>query len=304
MMTLEDVWILDRTPPLEDSLVLREIFETQGVSVGVVDFDSLHFGSSQDLMKRPKVALFSSRILTRASATFRSNMFGTLESFASGGTVLLNRMVESSYDKLQCYAALEKSGHPTLPWRLARTRQDLDQAVADFGAIVIKPRFSHAAMDMLIVSSIPEVPGAKLAGQTESIVWNLFERHGDFVVQQVLPQPHDEYRCAVVSNEFMWALKRKLGPGQHSAIGAVGGGGYESANISAAAQHKVVQSVNALGLDFAEVDLLHQEGKYFVVDVNPALNARLFHRYSDLSDPYVALRRVVDSVIKDHLTAY
>jgi RimK family alpha-L-glutamate ligase len=168
----------------------------------------------------------------------------------------------AAHDKLITARLLTKAGIPH-----PRTRRLHHAATLDGLAlpVVVKPRFGSWGRDV-------ELCGDRraFADYIRRMQRRDWWRTGG-VVQELVPPRSNDLRVIVAGDEVVGAAARVAAPGEWRTNVALGGRSL-AATPPAEACELALAAARALGIDFAGVDLLPDEGGWVVLEVNGAVD--------------------------------
>jgi tetrahydromethanopterin:alpha-L-glutamate ligase len=275
----------DRQPFSPDSMHIVNMVERLGVSAELVDWADISFGTDPlgmrrngELMPPPLICAAASKVNTRDRGD-RAGRFDLFDVVTSTGTFFLNGSA-AGWDKVLTVARLARGGIPVPRTRLVRTQEEICRLLTEWGDCVLKPRFGHAAIDVYEIwgrlSPVDKNTG-RLVRPVEVRTWELLARHGDLCAQEYVGDKSAEHRVVVVDNKVV-ACFRKIysadlsGPSPRPVIACR----YESMSPDGGLAETCINSVVAIGANYAELDVMYASGEWIVLDVNPALNGAVY----------------------------
>ncbi len=176
------------------------------------------------------------------------------------GTPVVNRLgpLLAAQDKFRTSWLLWRAGVPTPPAAVAQTPGDAEAALAALGHAVAKPIAGSLGDGVVRLE-------ADAAGR-EAVREKVEREHGVYL-QAYVPHPGRDLRVFVVGGTARAAIERTAPPGEWRTNVAVGGSAAAwscPANVRGIAE----AAADALGLDYAGVDLVPQPGGAAVIEVN------------------------------------
>jgi len=188
---------------------------------------------------------------------FRMDALHRLE---NAGVRIVNSptVIERTVDKYYTSTLLEDAGLPT-PRTVVTER--FDEALAAFhelgGDVVVKPLFGSEGRGMVRVSD-PDIAHR---------VFQALELCRDvYYLQEFVPHGHEDIRVFVVGGEAVAAMMRR---GETWKTNVAQGAGARPLVLDGTLQEMAFLAVQALGADYAGVDILPIEGGgYTVIEVN------------------------------------
>jgi RimK family alpha-L-glutamate ligase len=199
------------------------------------------------------------RIVPRGSLeqiVFRMDALHRLESL---GVPVVNspRALERAVDKSWTTAILEAAGVPTPRTVVAERLEDAMAAFELLGDVVVKPLFGSNGNGLVRVSD-PDL--AYRVFRTLE-----FER-AVFYLQEMLPHPGWDVRAFVARGRVVAAMTRRSGDWRSN---LARGGRAEARVLPPDEETLALAAANALGLDYAGVDLMPlEDGRTYVIEVN------------------------------------
>jgi RimK family alpha-L-glutamate ligase len=199
------------------------------------------------------------RIVPRGSLeqiVFRMDALHRLESL---GVPVVNspRALERAVDKSWTTAILEAAGIPTPRTVVAERLEDAMAAFELLGDVVVKPLFGSNGNGLVRVSD-PDL--AYRVFRTLE-----FER-AVFYLQEMLPHPGWDVRAFVARGRVVAAMTRRSGDWRSN---LARGGRAEARVLPPQEETLALAAADALGLDYAGVDLMPlEDGRTYVIEVN------------------------------------
>ncbi len=246
---------------------LRAALDARGVASAVFPITSLvaAVGAGAPLVRAEghrleSFPLLLVRIIPGGSLeqiVFRMNALHRLE---RAGVAIVNRpaAIERTVDKYLTSALLDACGLPTPATVVTET---LDEAMRGFAAlggdVVVKPLFGSGGRGMVRVTD-------------EEIAYRTFQAidlgRYVFYLQRFVPHGDHDIRAFVVGGEVVAAMRRRS-PGWRHNVSR--GAAVEPHALSPAEARLALAATDALGLDYAGVDLLPAaDGTTYVLEVN------------------------------------
>ena len=195
------------------------------------------------------------------------------------GTLVVNRLdaLLSAQDKLRTSWLLRRAGVRTPAAAVAQTCDGAWKALQELGPSVVKPLLGSLGDGMARVE-----PDA--AGRAE--VCARVERDGAVYLQAWVPHPGLDARLFVVGGKLAGAMERLAAPGEwRTNVGQ--GGGVRAFRYDEACASVAVRAAQALGLDWAGVDVVRgPEGPAALeVNGNPSWWGILEATGEDMAEP-------------------
>jgi RimK family alpha-L-glutamate ligase len=176
---------------------------------------------------------------------FRVDVLHALE---ARGVTCVNgpRAIERTIDKFLASALLARAGVPT-PRTIACERpDDALQAFAELGGdVIVKPLFGSMGAGMTRVDD---------ADVAERVFGALELERAVYYLQETLPHDGRDLRALVVGGRVIAAIER-VGTGWRANLAR--GARARPTQLSAEQEHLCMTAADALGVDYAGVDLLH-----------------------------------------------
>ena len=199
------------------------------------------------------------------------------------GVRVLNRPdgLLATHDKLLTAERLEDAGIPH-PWtRHAEPGQPLP--VVPFPC-VLKPRFGSWGQDVLLCKTSADL--ARILTLIEDRPW---WRHHGAILQQLVSPVHYDIRVVVAGRRAVAGARRIAAPGEWRTNVTLGGT-VVKAELPPGAEEIAARAMDAVGIDFAGVDLLPTDLGWIVLELNGAVDFDIRYALHDV-DPYSAILR-------------
>ncbi|MDR3560297.1 MAG: RimK family alpha-L-glutamate ligase [Negativicutes bacterium] len=186
---------------------------------------------------------------------YRVNVLHRLE---QAGLRVINRAetLEKTVDKFYTLALLATAGLP-VPRTVVTERHDQAmQAVADLGAVVVKPLFGSLGTGMTLVDD-------------REVAYRVFRalEMGRYVfyLQEFLPHDNEDFRIFVLDGQIAGAMRRR-GKGWKTNIAC--GGVAEYFEPDAVLADLALKTAAILNADYVGVDILISQGKPYILEAN------------------------------------
>jgi len=183
----------------------------------------------------------------------------TLHRLEEEGVRVVNtaRAIERTVDKAWTSAILEGAGLPTPETVACEQAEDAFTAFRAMGDVVVKPIFGSMGLGMSRVSD-------------EDMAWRVFRVvetvRGVYYLQRFIPHQGRDVRAFVVGGRIVGAIERSA-PGWRTNFSR--GGKVRSIALPAAWADLAIRAAEAVGTEYAGVDLLPAEdGTVYVLEVN------------------------------------
>ncbi len=169
------------------------------------------------------------------------------------------KAIERTVDKFLTTALLAEAGLPVPETIVCQRPEEAEAAVASFGEAVIKPLFGSLGHGLMRVRTREDARHmARAVTQMRSV----------FYVQQAIDHGGSDYRVFVVGGRVLGAIERRAPEGQWRTNVAIGGVA-RAAELTTEAEALAVRAAEAVGADYAGVDLLpSRDGQVYVLEVN------------------------------------
>ena len=190
----------------------------------------------------------------------------------------------NAHDKLRTAECLWKANVPHPHSIHARHLEELWKLPLP---VVVKPRFGSWGADVFRCMVSTELEA--LAPALRVRPW--FAKHGA-LVQELVPNAGRDLRIVVANGELVGATERRARPGEWRTNFSLGGTRHPL-SPPPAARRLAREAVDALGIDFAGVDLLPTRDGFVVLEVNGAVEFDKAYDFAD-SDVYTALVQALD----------
>ncbi len=183
----------------------------------------------------------------------------TLHRLEEEGVRVMNtaRAIERTVDKAWTSAILERAGLATPETVACERADDAFAAFRDMGDVVVKPIFGSMGLGMSRVSD-------------EDMAWRVFRVvetvRGVYYLQRFIPHGGRDFRAFVVGGRVLGAIERSA-PGWRTNFSR--GGSVRTIELPPALAELAVRAADAVGAEYAGVDLLPAEdGTVYVLEVN------------------------------------
>jgi RimK family alpha-L-glutamate ligase len=185
--------------------------------------------------------------------------FELLELLQRGGSLVINSAAALSLaeSKLQTSAVLAVARIPVPPTLFTQDLEGAFGALGQFGVAVIKPLYGELGLGIERIDS--GVDPAWLAEQLEI--------HGGLYVQKYLSTDGVDLRALVVGDRVVGAMQREAAGGEWRTNIHLGGRGIP-VSLPPSLSRLAVRATQALGLDYAGVDLIEAESGPVILEVN------------------------------------
>jgi RimK family alpha-L-glutamate ligase len=182
-----------------------------------------------------------------------------LHALVARGVTCVNgpRAIERTIDKFLASALLARAGVPT-PRTIACERpEDALDAFAELGGdVIVKPLFGSMGAGMTRVDD---------ADVAYRVFHALALERAVYYLQEALPHAGRDLRAFVVGGRVLAAVER-VGPGWRKNVAR--GAQARVTALSAEQERLCLDAAEALGVDYAGVDLLHADGRDAVLELN------------------------------------
>lgn len=222
------------------------VLDRSDVAIGRLDVLSTLDGVEPGLDSLPELAARGVRVVNDAEA-------------------LLN-----THDKLLTAECLRSAG---LPHPRTGHAHDLEDFRLLAPPLVVKPRFGSWGADVFRCDSLGDLDEVLTGVRTKT--W--FTRHGA-LVQELVPNDGHDLRLIVAGGEVVGATERRAAPGEWRTNVSLGGTRHPVLPPTEAVA-LAVEAADAVGIQFAGVDLLPGDDGFSVLELNGAVE---FDRAYDL----------------------
>lgn len=178
-----------------------------------------------------------------------------------GGVVVLNSLdaLLAAQDKLHTSAVLARAGLPTPPVVTIQRASDLPAAFDRLGSpLIVKPQWGSLGEGVELLDADP-------AGMERAA--RLLERNGSLYLQSYVDHGGRDLRLFVVGRRVEAAMERRAPSGDHRTNLQVGGSAREI-RVGAELEGMAIRAADALGLDWAGVDIAIGSEGPTVIEVN------------------------------------
>jgi ribosomal protein S6--L-glutamate ligase len=176
------------------------------------------------------------------------------------GALLVNRIgpLLAAQDKFRSSCLLARAGVPTPRAAVAQTQRDAERALAELRDAVVKP----------VAGSLGEgVERAKDDPAGRALVRERVGRDGAVYLQEYVHHPGRDFRVFVIGGTGRAAIARHAPPGEWRTNVATGGRA-EAVPLGRALASVAERAADAIGLDYAGVDLVEGADGLTVIEVN------------------------------------
>ena len=197
------------------------------------------------------------------------------------GVRILNRphALVATHDKLVTAERLEDAGVPH-PW--TRHAEPGQPVPAIPFPCVLKPRFGSWGQDVLLCNTSADL--ARILALIEDRPW--WRRHGA-ILQQLVSPVHYDIRVVVAGRHAVAGARRIAAPGEWRTNVTLGGT-VVKAELPSGAEELAARAMDAIGIDFAAVDLLPTDRGWVVLELNGAVDFDTRYALPGI-DPYTAI---------------
>jgi RimK family alpha-L-glutamate ligase len=182
-----------------------------------------------------------------------------LHALVERGVTCVNgpRAIERTIDKFLASALLARAGVPT-PRTIACERPDdaLDAFEELGGDVIVKPLFGSMGAGMTRVDD---------ADVAYRVFHALALERAVYYLQETLPHGGRDLRAFVVGGQVLAAIER-VGSGWRANLAR--GARARATELTAEQERLCVEAAEALGVDYAGVDLLRADGRDYVLELN------------------------------------
>ncbi|UQS25346.1 hypothetical protein L1857_22315 [Amycolatopsis thermalba] len=297
------VWLLDRsgTPSWEMARLTQQLAGL-GIEAAPVDWRALEPGAgSVRLPSAPALVLVQSRVATRHTGGDLALLYDWLDHLTDGGSRVVNRVADMRRcrNKVRQAATLEAAGLPVPETRVVGTLGAVEECLAEWGEVVLKPVIGHASIDMTHLRAHgPSGTEADLLGLREEIVvWHLLQERKVLCAQPFVPNPGRDVRVTVVGRTVVACVYQHSTAPDKRVRHHLYPIRWEQVELTARIRDISVRAVAALGLDLASIDLVEGPDGPVVIEVNEGISTwrRIEESYGGLTSAGMT------RVIADHL---
>jgi RimK family alpha-L-glutamate ligase len=182
-----------------------------------------------------------------------------LHALEARGVTCVNgpRAIERTIDKFLASGLMARAGVATPRTIACERREDALAAFEELGGdVIVKPLFGSMGAGMTRVDDADVAYRVFGALELERAVYYL---------QETLPHDGRDLRALVVGGRVLAAIER-VGTGWR--VNLARGGRARATELSAEQERLCLEAARALGVDYAGVDLLHAEGRDYVLELN------------------------------------
>ncbi len=186
---------------------------------------------------------------------FRMDLLHRLENL---GMKVTNpaKSIEICADKFYACSILEDEGIPVPRTVVAESMKDARKAFEEMGDVIIKPLFGSLGTGMLRVDD-------------EDLAYRVFSavEFGNSIhyVQEFIPHGERDLRAFVLNGKVIASMERI---GENWKTNIAKGGEARAHKLRPELKEVAVKAAEAVGCEYAGVDIIESEGEYYVVEVN------------------------------------
>ncbi len=167
------------------------------------------------------------------------------------------RAIERTVDKFLASALLVRAGVPTPRTIVCERSEDALAAFEELGGdVIVKPLFGSMGAGMTRVDD---------ADVAYRVFHALALERAVYYLQETLPHGGRDVRAFVVGGRVLAAIERQ-GPGWRANLAR--GASARATELTAEQERVCVEAAEALGVDYAGVDLLRADGRDYVLELN------------------------------------
>jgi len=213
---------------------------------------------------------------------FRIDVLHRLQSL---GVAVINSAsaIERTVDKYYTSFLLTDAGIPTPRTLVTEDFELALEACREMGDVIIKPLFGSEGKGMVRVSDEETAYRVLRAWESSRYIYYL---------QEYVPHFDEDIRVFVIGNKIAATMRRR-GVGWKTNYSK--GAEIEAITLSSEMEDLAVKAVQAIGLDYAGVDLMQSEdGATYVLEINSIPGWRGLQKISD----YDIAERIMDHVLE------
>ncbi|MDX6260000.1 MAG: tetrahydromethanopterin:alpha-L-glutamate ligase [Kribbellaceae bacterium] len=278
-----DVWLLDRFTRSWENLEICAELGRRGYSADIVDWEELSPSGGRDGVLRsgvpvdaPRVAVVKSRVITRRSSGELALLYDGLDALADAGTRVSNPVpaLRRCRNKVRQAATLARAGLPVPPTRAIRTQDELEDCLAAWSEVVLKPVWGHASIDVHRLRPHGRLadPGSLLGIREEIVSWHLLEQHGMLCAQPYIDNPGRDLRITMIGAEVASAVFHVSTSPDGSVRHFLHPLRVEPAVLTPEVAGIATAALRCLDLDFAVIDLVEGPSGPVIIEVNEGLS--------------------------------
>lgn len=186
--------------------------------------------------------------------------FALYRALSQAGAIVVNRLdaLLDAQDKFRTSHLLQRAGVPTPRAALVQSPPDVVALVRAWGDVVVKPLYGSLGEGVERIQA--NEAGERRASERVA-------KEGALCVQQFVPNPGHDTRAFVVGGKLVAAVERVAAEGEfrtNVARGARPRPAHPTASVATVAEC----AAQALGLDYAGVDILEGPQGFQVIEVN------------------------------------
>ena len=163
------------------------------------------------------------------------------------------------YSKLLCTERLAAAGLPVAPTRSVTSVEDVEEALVQWGDVVVKPSFQFSGTDVERITALPD---------EEEVVRDLLSRYVTLACMPHYPTEHGEYRLNV-AGDTSCVTTFKLPPLGIWRCKTLEGATFERVEAPPELAEMAFRAARAMGLSLAGVDALPTPEGYVILEANP-----------------------------------
>lgn len=161
--------------------------------------------------------------------------------------------------KLITLRRLADAGFPVVPTRTCRTRQEVADAVAQWGRIVLKPTFTWGGKDVERVFDLD---------RDAALVERLLDRYEVLACQPYIEHPGGDIRVTVVGDEVPLAFRRVPAGGEHWKANVALGASAEVIQPSPRLAETALEAARLCRITIAGLDFLDTAEGFQILEIN------------------------------------
>lgn len=165
----------------------------------------------------------------------------------------------TSESKLLTYQKLQNANITIPDTFLCTSLEEVKAVYKDYSSMVAKPSYGFAGTD------VEKIEGH--FNRNIPVLKNLIDKYGSILLQEYIPHPEGDIRITTLGDETLVCFKRV--PNEKTWKANVGmGASIEEFDPPQNVKEIGLEAATSLGLLMAGVDIVHNEGKYYIFEVN------------------------------------
>lgn len=272
------VWILDTLEPHWEATALRDDLLKKGLACQIVQWNALEPGRFQhadpDDRALPTLALVRSRVVTRHREGDLALLYDWFDLLEYRGVRLVNtnRALRITENKVGQALRLTDAGVPVPETKTVRSVADIENVLATWSDVIIKPIYGHASVDVTRLRNSNPAGEYSLPVRESILAWHLLDRHKILCAQRFVANPGRDLRILVIGGVIVGCYYHIATSPDGTVRDTLHPFRWGAAELTDEVAHIVRKAVDTLGLDLASIDIVEGAGGPVVIEVNPSIS--------------------------------